>query len=288
MPLVYLNGRLVEPASATVSVLDHGLVVGDGVFETVLVLDGRPFALARHLERLTASATGLGIALPARDELVSAVLAVVATLEAPRGRLRITATSGVGPLGSARGGEAPTLVVAVAADAPGPEAVPVVLAPWTRNEHGALAGLKSTSYAENARALAFAAERGASEALFANTAGALCEGTGANVFVVVDGALVTPSLASGCLAGVTRALVLERFGGEERDVPVAVLDPGRASEAFLTSTLRGVQAIASVDGRPLPAPGPVTTAAAVAYDALVATGLDEDGATGRSPHQARR
>ena len=97
----------------------------------------------------------------------------------------------------------------------------VVTVPWTRNEHGATAGLKTTSYAENVIALAHAVERGGSEAVFANTAGNLCEGTGTNVFYVVDGELRTPTLASGCLAGVTRALVIEWCGAREVDEPLA-------------------------------------------------------------------
>lgn len=270
MPPVFLNGALVDDEDAAVSVYDHGLVVGDGVFETILVVGGQPFALERHLDRLAGSAAGLGIEAPGRAELASAVALVTERAGFPRARVRITVTSGGGPLGSTRGRNGPTVVVAIAAEPIASPAVAVARSPWTRNEHGALAGLKTISYAENARALADAEAKGASEAIFANTAGMLCEGTGSNVFLVLDGSLVTPSLASGCLAGVTRALVLERFGGEERDVPIESLSPARASEAFLASTLRGIQAIASVDGAAFPAaPGPVTTAAAAAYGALL-------------------
>ncbi len=135
----------------------------------------------------------------------------------------------------------------------------VCVVPWPRNERGAMVGVKTTSYAENVVALAHAAERGAGEALFANTAGNLCEGTGSNVFVVVDGRLLTPTLASGCLAGVTRALVLEWSDAQEADVPVGAL--AGAEEAFLTSTTRDVQPIRLVNGTALPAaPGPVTAA----------------------------
>jgi branched-chain amino acid aminotransferase len=132
----------------------------------------------------------------------------------------------------------------------------VVTVPWPRNERGALAGLKTTSYAENVVALAYAAERGAGEALFANLAGNLCEGTGSNVFYVVDGEVRTPTLASGCLAGVSRALVLEWFGAREVDEPADVLN--RAEEVFLASTTRDVQPVRRCDGRVLAAPGPVT------------------------------
>ena len=128
--------------------------------------------------------------------------------------------------------------------------------PWTRNERSAVAGLKTTSYAENVVALARAKEQGASEALFANTGGRLCEGTGCNVFVVLDGIVLTPPLACGCLAGITRGLVLEWCGPEETDLPLDVLE--RADEVFLTSTTRDVQAVHAVDERQLAAPGPVT------------------------------
>jgi branched-chain amino acid aminotransferase len=164
-------------------------------------------------------------------------------------------------MGSGRGGGPPTLVVAYSAIDTAPAATNVVTVPWTRNEHGATAGLKTTSYAENVIALARAAERGGTEAIFANTAGHLCEGTGTNVFYVVDDELRTPSLASGCLAGVTRALVIEWCGAREVDEPLADVLLG-ASEAFLASTTRDVQAIARWDDRDLPAPGPVTKACA--------------------------
>lgn len=269
-PPVYLNGALVDEKDAAVSVFDHGLVVGDGVFETILVVDGRPFALDRHLDRLARSAAGLGIEVPGRAELASAVALVTERAGYSRARARITVTSGNGPLGSTRGGGDPTVVVAIGPEHGAAPAVAVARSPWARNELGALAGLKTTSYAENARALADAEAKGASEAIFANTAGLLCEGTGSNVFLVLEGELVTPTLASGCLAGVTRALLLERFGGEERDVPFEALSPAQASEAFLASTVRGVQAITSVDGATFSTvPGPVTVAAAAAYAALL-------------------
>jgi branched-chain amino acid aminotransferase len=153
------------------------------------------------------------------------------------------------------------------------EAGDVVTVPWLRNERGALTGIKTTSYAENVRALAYAAERGGNEAIFANTRGDLCEGTGTNVFLVTGGELVTPPLSAGCLAGVTRGLVLEWFGAAERDVPVGEL--AAASEAFLTSTTRDVQPIRSVDGVELPeAPGPVTRKAAQVFATRAAQSPD--------------
>jgi branched-chain amino acid aminotransferase len=119
-----------------------------------------------------------------------------------------------------------------------------------------VAGLKTTSYAENVVALGYARERGADEALFANTVGNLCEGTGSNVFVVVDGRILTPPLSSGCLAGVTRTLVLEWTGAEEADLPMSRLP--EADEVFITSSTRDVLGVHAIDGKQYPAPGPLT------------------------------
>jgi branched-chain amino acid aminotransferase len=267
--LVYLNGQLYEPGEARLSVFDHGLVVGDGVFETVLLHRGAPFALTRHLDRLTRSADGLGIGPIDRDEVTHAVAAVVKSAEFTLGRIRITVTAGEGPLGSGRLPSPLTLVVACSPEEEDHGLGTLSLVPWTRNEGGALAGLKTTSYAENARALARAATVGADEALFANTAGMLCEGTGSNIFVIQRGELLTPPLTSGCLAGVTRALVLERFGGTEVDLQVGAIFESEVTEAFLTSTIRGVQPIGRIDSRRFEAPGAVSEKAAALYRSLL-------------------
>jgi branched-chain amino acid aminotransferase len=256
----WVNGVLLDdPAAPAVTVSDHGLTVGDGVFESVKVVEGSPFALTRHLARLARSAKGLGLPDPDEAEVRRAVDSVLDGWPLPRARIRITYTGGVAPLGSGRAGGPPTLVVVADELKPWDDSTSVVTVPWRRNEHGALAGLKTTSYAENVIALAHAAERGASEAIFANIAGNLCEGTGSNVFYVVHGELRTPTLESGCLAGISRALVLEWVGAREVDEPVDVLT--EASEVFLASTTRDVQPVRACDGRELAAPGPVTAQA---------------------------
>jgi branched-chain amino acid aminotransferase len=150
----------------------------------------------------------------------------------------------------------------------------VATVPWTRNERSAVAGAKTTSYAENVVALDAAHRAGASEAILTNSQGALCEGTGSNLFLVVDGELCTPSLATGCLAGITRELVCEVVDVHERGD--LTLDHLRsAAEGFLTSSTRDVHPIARVDGSPLAAaPGPLTQTAAEAFAALEARTLD--------------
>ncbi len=260
-----MNGDLFPDDEARISVFDHGLVVGDGVFETIKVTEGVPFALTRHLARLSRSATGLGLAEPDLDQIRAGALAVIeASGRMPLARLRITVTGGISPLGSERGDSPVTAIVAMAQAKPPTPTVDVTMVPWPRNERGALAGLKTTSYGENVRALAYAAEHGGSEAIFANTAGGLCEGTGSNVFVVSAGRLLTPPLAAGCLAGVTRALVIEWAGAVEEELPAGAL--ATAEEAFLTGTTRDVQPIRNVSGTLLPvAPGPITRKAAEVF-----------------------
>jgi branched-chain amino acid aminotransferase len=275
---VWIDGALVDEREARVSPFDHGLLVGDGVFETVRVYGGRPFAWRRHLERLEWSARGLGLTLPERTALRAAADELLAADGVVEGRLRITVTGGPSPLGSERGTGPPTVVLAAGAVGTRAVAGDVVVVPWPRNERGATAGLKTVSYAENVRALAYAREHGATEAVFGNTRGELCEATGSNVFVVSGGVVRTPPADSGCLLGVTRALVLELCARDavptdESPLPLGAL--ASADEAFLTSTTREVQAIAHVDGRPLPtAPGPVTTRLDTAFRALVTHDLD--------------
>jgi branched-chain amino acid aminotransferase len=271
--IIWLDGDLVPIEQARISPLDHGLVVGDGVFETLRVYDGVPFAWRRHYERLCTSATGLGLAVPDSSTLRDAADAVLDRNDLRDARVRLTVTGGIAPPGSSRSGAPPTaFVIATPIDPPVPVA-DVVVVPWTRNEGGACAGLKTISYAENVRALAYAESRGAHEAMFPNTRGELCEATGSNVFVVRDGVARTPPAAAGCLLGVTRNLLLEVTDAQE--ATLALDDLREADEAFLSSTVREVQPIASVDGKPLPAvPGPVTQRCAAAFRELVARDLD--------------
>jgi branched-chain amino acid aminotransferase len=271
----WINGRLLaDPDEPAVAVTDHGLTVGDAVFEAVKVVDGTPFALDRHLARLERSLAGLGLTGVDVDDVRRGVETVLGEERIALGRLRITVTAGPAPLGSGRGSGRPTVVVVAAPMDPAPPTTAVVTSPWPRNERGALAGLKTTSYAENVLALAAAREGGATEAVFPNLRGHLCEGTGSNVFYVVDGELRTPTLDGGCLAGVTRDLVLEWFGVREVDEPIEVAMG--ADEVFLSSTTRDVQGVHRWDDREWPAPGPVTQEVAAVWRERERELLDRD------------
>lgn len=246
----WINDELVPIVDAKVSVLDHGFTVADGVFETLLVSGGEVFALDRHLTRLAKSASGLGISMPDSAKVSNGITQVLQkNPKVDFGRLRITVTSGAGPLGSDRTSAEPTLVISLAEQATWPATTKVLLVPWTRNENSPLAGLKTTSYAENVYALDAAKSQGFSEAIFCDTSGRLCEGTGSNIFLVTGDQIFTPSDASGLLRGITRDLVIEwasesGFVVVERDV-----DPGElwdADEVFITSSTRDVHPVSEL------------------------------------------
>ncbi len=273
----WLNGRLLQsPDEPAISVLDHGIIVGDGVFETVKVELDQPFALTRHLDRLMRSAAGLGIGAPDLGAIREGIAATLDGQDLVFGRIRITVTSGPGPLGSPRGAHGLTTVVIAEPSERPPPVSQIATVAWPRNERGSLTGLKTTSYAENALMVEYALARGASEAVMPNTVGQLCEGTGANIMYVIGDQLVTPTLAAGPLAGVTRALVLEWCADEldvvERDAPIDILRT--ADEVILVGTTRDVQAISKVDDRELAAPGLITATAQAIWAREAAKGID--------------
>lgn len=258
---VWVNGDLVDPAAPSVSALDHAVTVGDGVFETAKIVGGEAFALTRHHRRLQRSAAGLGLREPDLEVIAKGIAAVLDGPPIDFGRLRYSVTGGVGPLGSDRDDTPLTYIVLAAPQPRTPASGKVSVVPFTRNERSAVAGLKTTSYAENVVALARAKAVGAIEAIFANTRGELCECTGSNVFVVVDGQVLTPSLDSGPLAGITRELTIEwaEAAGipvRQEALPLDVLDT--ADEVFITSTTKDVLPVHAVDDRAVPTPGPVT------------------------------
>ena len=178
----WLNGKVLgSPDEPSIGVLDHGMIVGDGVFETIKIERGEPFAMTRHLDRLVRSAEGLGIGKPDIGAIREGVESTMAGQDLPFGRVRLTVTSGSGPLGSPRGTSGLThIVITEPCDRP-PAVSKIATVQWPRNERGALAGLKTTSYAENALMVEYALARGASEAVKPNTLGQLCEGTGSNI-----------------------------------------------------------------------------------------------------------
>ncbi len=252
---IWINGVVFPMEEARISPLDHGFLVGDGVFETLVARNGKPFTAVRHWRRLKASCEAMEITAPTFEVFIAAIADAMDANGLRDARIRVTVTSGDGPLGSDRGDAAPTMTAVASVLKPWPPTETAMTVPWTRNERGALAGIKSTSYGENARALAYAKQRGSGEALLANNRDELCEGTGTNVFIVEAGMVKTPPLSSGCLAGVTRALVIEAcvkagIAVEEAALPLSVLKT--CDEAFLSSSTRDVHPLAKIDERVMP------------------------------------
>ncbi|MBO3102593.1 aminotransferase class IV [Cellulomonas fengjieae] len=283
--VIWSNGRLYGPEEPLAPGIDHGLTVGDGVFETCAVYDGTAFALTRHLRRLARSALGLGLTAPDEGAVREGVAAVIAASGPDVGRLRITLTGGPGPLGSPRFAPADqrqSLFVLAGSGAPS-DVSRVIRVPWVRNERSAVAGLKTTSYAENVVAVSEAYRLGADEAVLANTVGELCEGTASNVFLEREGELLTPPLSSGCLAGITRELLLEWSAAA--GLPVREAAPGElrydvldevvegSAHLAMSGSIRNVSPVVSLDGSEVEA-GPLCVEAQRLFQARLADDLD--------------
>ncbi len=235
----------------------HGL----GLFETILAVNGVPVFADRHLARLRGSCELLGWPFEHSDiRETMAELLQRNDLTRGRARIRLAITAGSGVIQDLSLGNNHIVWMTVAQAPDLPDATSANLSPWVRNEHSALKGLKCASYAENIVALQHAARLGFEETVFLNTAGHLCEAATSNVFLVINGTLHTPSLDTGCLPGITRAVVMEmaeKLGipCEERGIPAD--DLHAADEMFLTSSIRGVMAVSRFGERIL-TPGPVT------------------------------
>lgn len=258
---VWIDGKIVPDDQPCISCRDRGFLVGHGAFETLRAYAGIPFALTRHWKRLNDSCAHLGLPCPSLDLFGQAMHDVLNSNQLHDARVRFTVSGG-------RSGATPDTVqnaahvcTAVPRE-PARESESVMMAPWPRNERGALTGAKALSYGENVVALQLAHQAGHGEAVFANTRSDLCEGTATNVFLIRGGQVHTPPLASGCLPGITRALVLDvcRASGipvSEAPLPASAL--AEADEAFLTSSMREVQPISAVDGTPLSVTGGLLT-----------------------------
>ena len=265
-----VNGEITPAEEARVSVLDNGFTFGDAVYETLRTYGGRPFHLDRHLEQLRRSAERLAIPTPAGDALARDLDALLARAANAESYIRIIVTRGRGDISyhfdRVKG---PTVVMVVKPYAPLPPAsytngIPVILSAVRRNPpHSLDPAIKSCNLLNNILAMQEAQAKGAFEAIMLNEIGEIAETAGANVFLVKDGTLLTPPLDAGILPGVTRHIVLELAGGfalPVREEPVAVKDLLAADEVFITSTLKEVLPVATIDGRPVGAgrPGPVT------------------------------
>jgi len=277
---VYIDGKFYPENQAKVSVFDHGFLYGDGIFETFLVHSGDRAMYGAHFRRLGAAARRLALTLP--FSLAGLRRAVAATLRRNRLQeavIRVMVTRGRGSWSlSTEQCEKPILVIFAAPIRAREKAlydngVKVCLAPvYKTNPRSLEAGLKTFNYLGNVLAKAYAARQGAFEGILLSHNGLLAEGTVSNLFFVKQGRLMTPSLLTGILPGITRDTVIK--AARDLDLPVqeGFYKPGElftADEVFLTNSVMGVMPVTVVGGKKVAdgLPGPLTQLLAVAYDA---------------------
>ncbi len=271
MPQVSINGKLIDKADAKVSVYDHGLLYGDGVFEGIRIYDGKVFRLLQHIDRLYDSARAIYLEIPlGREQMADAILDTVRANAKQNGYIRALVTRGAGSLGlDPRKTSDPQVIVIVDDIALYPpelyeSGLEIITAATIRNHPDALSPrIKSLNYLNNIMAKVEAVRAGCLEALMLNMKGEVAECTGDNVFLVKRGVLRTPPLDAGILEGVTRNAVLElarAAGIPTEEVALTRYDVYTADECFLTGTAAEVIAAVKCDGRVIGSgkPGPVT------------------------------
>ena len=283
--IVSIDGTLRPPAEAMVSVYDRGFLYGDSVFETVRTYGGEPFALDEHLARLARSAERTFIPMPVPPAAFAMEIRLaVRAARNPESYARAMLTRGSGPVGldpapspARRCGSSLVEPLVPLPASVYREGVGVVTVRTQRAADAAAQGAKVGNYLASLLALKQAKEAGAHEALVLDAAGRVVEGTTSNVFLVRDGAIVTPPVDAGILPGITRAHLLEiaaEIGHPVRFDAITPEDALAASEVFLSSTLREVVPVVTVDGVPVGGgtPGPVTRALHAAFRTRVGMG----------------
>jgi branched-chain amino acid aminotransferase len=268
---VYITGKLVPAEQAMVSVFDHGLLYGDGVFEGIRVYHGNVFLLKEHVDRLYESALSIRLEIPmSRDEMAAAVKETVQANGIADGYVRLVVTRGSGTLGLdiRRTSNPQVIVIADTISLYPPElyesGMELITASTIRNHSAALSPrIKSLNYLNNILAKIEGTDAGTVEALMLNHKGEVAECTGDNIFIVKDGILRTPPTDAGILEGITRNTVMKlarEAGVEVRETAMVRHDIIAADECFLTGTAAEVIAVISLDGRQIGdgKPGPIT------------------------------
>jgi branched-chain amino acid aminotransferase len=269
---IYIDGKYYSEADAKVSVFDHGLLYGDGIFEGIRFYNGRVFRLDEHLQRLWDSARSICLEIPMSvSEMNEALLETIRENGLNDGYIRLIVTRGVGNLGlNPTQCKRPSVIIIATQIALYPElayknGLTVVTVATRRTNPGALnPAVKSLNYLNNVMARIEANLAGADEALMLNDAGNVAECTADNVFIVKDGHIFTPPITAGALRGITRSVVFdvaEEFGIEIREADVTRHDVFIADECFLTGTAAEIIPVIKADGRPIGngKPGPLTT-----------------------------
>ncbi len=281
---IYIDGEFYEKSDAKISVFDHGLLYGDGIFEGIRFYGGRVFLFQEHLRRLEASARAIALTLPMPiEEIGEAVLETIRQNQLQDGYVRLVVTRGCGDLGLSPllCPKATVFIIAATIKLYPPEkyenGLEIVTCSTRRISHGALSPMvKSLNYLNNVMAKFEALQAGAGEGLMLNEQGYVAECTGDNIFLVKDGLLTTPPISSGALAGTTRQVVLDL--AKELGIPLAEpfmtrYDIYTADECFLTGTAAEVIPVVKADYRPIGDghPGPVTRRLITAFQQLTRT-----------------
>jgi branched-chain amino acid aminotransferase len=281
-PKVYISGKLYEKSDAKISVFDHGLLYGDGVFEGIRSYSGKVFRLKQHVDRLFASAAAIHLQIPiSRDEMSRAIEDTLAANKLIDAYIRVVVTRGSGSLGlDPRKTTDPQVIVITDQISLYPEelyehGLKIVTAGTTRNHPNAMnPRIKSLNYLNNIMAKVEATNAGCLEALMLNHKGEVAECTGDNIFVVSNGVIHTPSIDSGILEGITRDAVIELARAAGYTVVERTMDRYdvyTAAECFLTGTAAELIPVVECDGRVLGTgrPGPITRALRERFQALV-------------------
>lgn len=282
MTQVNINGKLIDKAQATVSVYDHGLLYGDGVFEGIRVYAGKVFRLHEHIERLYESARHIYLEIPwTQDRMMQEVVRTVEANHKQDGYIRLVVTRGVGTLGlDPNKCSDPQIIIIVDDISLYPskyyeEGLEIVTSSFIRNHPNALSPrVKSLNYLNNILAKVEAARAGCLEAIMLNHLGEVAECTGDNLFVVKHGVVRTPPISAGILEGVTRDTVIElaqAAGIVVQEVALTRHDVYAADELFLTGTGAEIIPVTKVDGRVIGPgkPGPITRQLRERYQVLV-------------------
>lgn len=271
--LVYLDGDFVPWSRATVPVEDRAMQFGDSVYEVIRYYNGEPFRLERHLDRLVRSAEGILLPLPPLDEIRGAITELIDRQGLRDASVYLQVTRGSGPRSHLLPAEPKPYTIAIARPAPIVRPRAPIAAITASDDRWARCYLKTTMLLPNTLARERARRCGADDAIFIRD-GFVTEATASNVFIVVDGGLVTPPLSNYILPGITREVVLELARQEGipcAEVPVPAESLDRADEIMLSGTLSEVTAVVGLDGRPVGSgqPGPVFQKLGAAFDRLI-------------------
>ena len=279
---VYISGEFVDKEDAKISVYDHGLLYGDGIFEGLRIYSGKVFRVDEHLDRLWESAKAIRLEIPmTKDEIAAAMNEAISINGVLDGYVRLVVTRGAGYLGldPSRTSDPQVIIIADSITLYPEEfyrnGLSIVTVPTIRNHPAALSPrIKSLNYLNNILAKIECVDAGASEALMLNHKGEVAECSGDNVFLVRRGELLTPPIEAGILEGVTRQVVIDvarEQGITVKEIPLTRHDVYIADECFLTGTAAEVVPVTEVDGRTIGhgKPGPVTLDMMERYSALV-------------------